>query len=115
MAGSTGSALLEVVVGLAILGTAGTSAVIAASEVARSVQVAREAEDESRRASAFMDAATLWTRDDLDRRLGERPQGPWKMRIQRIDPMLYELELADSLTGLTVLRTSVYRAEHVER
>ena len=63
-----------------------------------------------RDADAFMAAVSLWTRDDLDRRLGDREQGPWRLVILRPEPTLYEVALRDTLTDAVVLRTALHRA-----
>src|SRR4051812_27068530 len=78
-----GAVLLEVLVALAILVTAGAAAVAMASESAAALARAREADREMRRASAFFDAVALWPRADLDRHLGDRTQGVWRMRVDR--------------------------------
>jgi type II secretory pathway pseudopilin PulG len=67
--GRSGVALLEAIVALTLLGIAGTTAVVMASESARTVRHAREADDALRDAGAFMDAVSLWNRADLDRHL----------------------------------------------
>ena len=104
-----GMVLLEVLVALAILGTAAASVVVATSESARAVKRARQADASLRAASDFLDAVALWTRDDLDRRLGDRPQGAWRLRIERPDLTLYTVALADSASGRVVLATALYR------
>lgn len=110
--GRAGAALLEAVVALLILSTACVSATAMAATFTRTAVKARELDTEVRRAGALMDAASLWTRDDLDRRLGERRQGAWRMRIDRPVPTLYTVVLADS-TGVELLRTALFRAEPV--
>lgn len=106
-----GAVLLEAIVALVILSVAGTAAVTLVSQSADSVRRARVADEEMREANAFFHAVALWTRDDLDRRLGERPQGRWKLLIQRPTPTLYEVVLTDSALTREVLRTTLYRAE----
>ncbi|HEX8361679.1 MAG TPA: hypothetical protein VF613_16300 [Longimicrobium sp.] len=108
--GEAGAALLEVIVAVAILATAGTAAVAMTSESARAVERARDADRRVREASAFMDAVALWTRGDLDRRLGERPQGPWLLRIDRPANELYTAALVDS-GGRELLRTDLFRPD----
>lgn len=108
--GRAGAALLEAILALLILGTACVAAVSMAATFSRTVAVARQQDQALRRASAFMDAVSLWTRDDLDRRLGDREQGPWRLRIDRPVPMLYTLVLSDS-AGTELLRTSLFRAD----
>ena len=78
---------------------------------ADTVRRAREADAEMREASAFLHAVSLWTREDLDRRLGERPQGRWRLIVQRPTPTLYEVVLTDSAVTHEVLRTTLFRPE----
>ncbi|HEU0012458.1 MAG TPA: hypothetical protein VFQ45_02180 [Longimicrobium sp.] len=103
--------LLEAMVAIAILATAGTAAVTLASEGAESVRRAREADREMREANAFLHAVSLWTRDDLDRRLGSRAQGPWRLEVQRPARTLYEVTLTDSAGRRTLLRTALFRPD----
>jgi type II secretory pathway pseudopilin PulG len=105
-----GAALLEVIVAVSILATAGTAAVAMTSESARAVERARDADRRAREAGAFMEAVALWPRADLDRRLGEREQGPWRLTIQRPDPELYTVSLVDS-SGTELLRTALFRRD----
>ncbi|MFN2397815.1 MAG: hypothetical protein ABR543_04115 [Gemmatimonadaceae bacterium] len=115
-----GSALLEVMIALVILGFASSSILVLTSQSIRAVTQAREADERLRDASAFFDAVALWTRDDLDRHLGVRAQGPWSMRVVRSSPTLYVVSLAD--TGQTerregggdgrmILMTALFRPE----
>ena len=106
-----GVALLEALVALVILTTAGATAVTMAAEAARDIQRARRAEGEMRAANAFFDAVSLWSRDDLDRHLGNRPQGAWLMRVDRPSPTLYVATLTDTATHIELLRTSLFRPE----
>jgi type II secretory pathway pseudopilin PulG len=104
-------ALLDAIVAITILGIAGTAAVVMASESARTVGRARQADAEMRDASAFMDAVSLWTRTDLDRHLGDRAQGPWRLRVDRPSPTLYTVVLRDSAGGPDLLRTDLFRPD----
>ena len=107
----SGVVLLEALVALLILTTAGAAAVTMVAEGARDIQRVRSAESGMRAASAFFDAVSLWSRDDLDRHLGNRPQGDWIMRVDRPDPELYVVSLTDSATKVELLRTSLFRPE----
>ena len=109
--GRAGSTLLEVIVALTILATAGLAAVTGTREAMHAVQHAREADRDRIRASAFLEVVALWPREDLDQRLGDRPQGPWRLRIDRPLPTLYEVTLSDSARRRAILRTSLYRPE----
>jgi type II secretory pathway pseudopilin PulG len=106
----TGAVLLEVLVALVILATVGGAAVTLASESARAIVRAREAEAEMRRANAFLESVALWPREDLDRRLGSRRQGQWRLRIDRPAPTLFIVALTDSVERRELLRTALFRA-----
>ena len=108
--GDAGAVWLEVIVALAILAVAGTAARLMAQESARAAARARDRDDEVRRASAVLDAVALWTRDDLDRRLGERPEGPWFLRVDRPTRRLYVVALRDS-AGTELLHTALFRPD----
>lgn len=106
-----GFALLDAIVGLFILASAGMAAVVMAASAARTVSAVQQSDAELRDADAFLHAVALWTRDDLDRRLGERVQGPWRLHIQRAAPELYVVALTDSLSARVLLRTALHRPE----
>jgi type II secretory pathway pseudopilin PulG len=106
-----GVVLLEALVALVILATAGAAAVTMAAECARDIQRIAEAERNLRAASAFLDVVSLWSRDDLNRHLGSRMQGVWMMRVDRPAPTLYVTSLTDTATKVELLRTSLYRPE----
>jgi len=57
-----------------------------------------------------MESATLWTRNELDQRLGERTQGPWRLRIDRSFQSLYVLALIDAQRHV-LIRTAVFRED----
>ena len=107
----SGAALLEVIVALTILTTAAASVVAFANNAARTVRHARETEAELRRASALLDAVALWPREDLDRHLGERAEGPWRLHIMRTTTTLYLVVITDSASAHELLRTAVYKPE----
>lgn len=104
-----GVVLFEVLVALTILAAIGASVVAFAAESGVAVARAREAEREMRRANALLTAVSLWPRADLDRHLGDRPEGPWSMRVDRLAPTLYSVVLSDSTRRRTILATMLYR------
>jgi|ERR1041385_1364296 type II secretory pathway pseudopilin PulG len=106
-----GAVLLEALVALAVLATVGSAAAWTASESIRAVGRAHEAEARVRLASRLLTAASLWQREDLDRHLGAKTQGPLRMRIDRPRTTLYEVSLMDGVTGRVLLRTSLLRPE----
>jgi type II secretory pathway pseudopilin PulG len=105
----SGIALLEVLIALTIITVAGLAASIVAQQAAESVRRAEAADANIREASAFLDAVALWSRQDLDRHLGDRPEGSWRLRLDRPVPTLYLVSLTDSTDTRTLLRTALYR------
>lgn len=106
-----GAVLLEAIIALVILTVSGVAAVTLVSQSADAVVRARIADAEAREASGFLYAVSLWTREDLDRRLGDRAQGEWRLIIQRPSPSLYEVVLTDSAATHEILRTVLFRPE----
>ena len=106
-----GVTLLEVVIAIAIIGIAGIGAVTLVAESWRAVGTTREVERSLRDASAFLEAVALWPREDLDRHLGARAQGPWTMHVDRAAPTLYTVALADSAGGPPLVVTVLFRPE----
>ena len=104
-----GVVLLEAIVALTILTVAALASVVMARQAVESVRRAEIAEADLRRASAFMDAIALWPRADLDRHLGNRAEGPWRLTIERPVPTLYLVALTDSLSRRELVRTALYR------
>ena len=107
-----GTALLEVLVALAILATAGIGL---ASVVAAGL---RAAEDARRRESRYADAAAvlarlaLRDRRGLDIRLGRRVEGTVVTQVDRPRPGLYRLAVSDTAAPAgELLVTIVYRPD----
>src|SRR5579872_7046508 len=105
----SGVVLLEAIVALTILTVAALASVAMVRQALDSVRHAREVEEDVRQASAFMDAIALWTRVDLDRHLGNRAEGPWRLSIDRPVPTLYFVALTDSLSRRELVRTALFR------
>jgi type II secretory pathway pseudopilin PulG len=103
--------LLEAIVALTILTMAALASVAMVRQAVDSVRRAQESETDIRRASAFMDAIALWPRADLDRHLGSRPEGFWRLVIERPTPTLYLVALTDSSSRRELVRTALFRPE----
>jgi type II secretory pathway pseudopilin PulG len=106
-----GMALLEVIVAITILVTAGLSTVAWVSQASDAVVRAAATAAEADAASDYLDRIALWTRDDLDRHLGPRRQGVWTVTVERMTPALYIVTMSDGGNSHTILRTVLYRPE----
>lgn len=104
-----GIALLEAIIALALLGIAGGAGAVTASELTRAVARVQEREALTQLAERLLTAVSLWPGDDLDRHLGWTAQGPLRMWIDRIEPVLYQVALSDGLTGGALLQTTLFR------
>lgn len=109
--GRRGAVLLEALVALVIIASAGAAVVALAVESGQTVQRTRSTEAELRRADAFIAIVALWPREDLDRHFGEHQQGPWRLRVERTSPTTYAITLTDSLGARALLHTVLYRPE----
>lgn len=105
----SGLALLEAIVAIAVLATAGLATVAAVSEAGQTLARAHATERETRDAAAFLEVVTLWPAVELDQRLGERRQGPWNLYIERLRPSLYAIEVRTPELNRVLLHTRVYK------
>lgn len=104
-----GVVLLEAIVALTLLTIAALATVAVVRQGVESARRATVAESEIQRASAFMEAIALWPRADLDRHLGDRPEGPWRLVIDRPIPTLYRVALTDSSSRRELVRSALFR------
>lgn len=112
MRSERGVALLEVLVALVILATAGSSLVILVADGLRVVDHAREREATYRSASSLLTRLSLRDRKGLDIRLGRRVDGGFLTEVQRPRPGLYRLAVSDTLApGAELMVTVVFRGE----
>ena len=101
--------MLEVILGVAILGMAGVALVTLLSQTVYTVRQGRATERRTEEAAQLLDRATLWSGSELASRLGRSRAGDWNLDVATPQAQLYTLAVLDTLTGVTVLRTTVYR------
>ena len=107
-----GIALLEVLVALTILGTTGLALAAATSQALATEHLAERAEVELLAADRLLSAMTLLNRRDLVMRIGRHQVGDFVVDVQRPEPGLYRLAVADTLPPYTErLVTVVHRPE----
>lgn len=109
-----GAALLEAMVALAILATAGTGLVAALGAALRNETELARYEATVLAADRVLTAMTLLTRNDLDQRLGSHRAGEFVVEVQRPRPTLYRIAVAEARAPeVETLATVVFRPEPV--
>src|SRR5256885_1417036 len=105
----TGAVLLEAMIAITMIVIAGVGMV---TLLGQSVTTAREAhrrDRDVRLASATLERVMLWTRAELDARVGTSRLGCCVLTIDLITPALYRVALLDTATNAVVLETTVYQ------
>jgi hypothetical protein len=105
-------ALLEAVVALSLLAWGGVSLISVLSALTRELQHRRAAERQVQLADRVLTAAVLLDRRDLDRQIGIHPAAGLVLVVQRPEPGLYRLSVADSAApAFDLLATVVFRRD----
>jgi hypothetical protein len=101
--------MLEVMLGVTILGMAGVALVTLLTGTLHTVRQGRSAERRTEGAARVLNRVTRWNDAELASRLGRSRAGSWNLDVVRPQPGLYTIAVYDTLGGAAVLRTSVYR------
>ncbi len=105
-----GFALLDVLLALALLGSAGLAVISLLDQAMRAEHAARDTEREYQAADRVLTALALLHRSELDQRIGTRPLGEFIVDIQRPERGLYRIAVASSgAPGRNLLVTVVAR------
>ena len=112
MRNNRGVVLLEVLVAVVILATAGIGLVELVGSGLRAERDARLHEGTLATEERVLSALTLLNRNELDQRIGRRQIGEFIVEIQRPEPTLYRIALLQEQSPqVEDLVTVVYRAE----
>ncbi len=107
-----GMTLVEALAALVILAVGGTALVASLGAAVRAERSATAEERATDSASRVLAAVSLLTRSDLDRRLGERTVGEFRVSVQRPEPMLYRAAVAElKAPNVELVVTVLYRPE----
>ena len=101
--------MLEVIVALTIFMIAGLSTAVWVRQTLLTVDHAHAVVEEVSAASDYLDRIALWPREDLDRNLGMRREGPWIVHLERLTSTIYAVDIGESSSS-RLLRTWLYRA-----
>lgn len=106
-----GAALLEVLVGIAILAVSGTALVSAVSEAINREREVLQREQELVAMERVLAATTLLTREELSLRLGNRAVGEFTVSVAGPAAELFEIRVRPQGSQQGGLATLVFRPE----
>lgn len=104
-----GSALLDVVVSLVVLGLSGVGLIALLGQTAHSVRHVRDTERDVRRASDQLARLVVADRARLVSMVGQTVSRGWIVTISHSSPDLFDVVIAD--TTAPVLHTTLYRPD----
>lgn len=108
-----GIALLEALLALVLLATAGLAWTALAGQASFALEHAQEREREAAAAAAILARVEILTAPQLDAMVGRRRVDDHAVRVSRILPSLYRIEIAVGGEPNEWLETFVYRASGV--
>ena len=106
-----GSALLDVVIALAVLGLSGVGLVTLLGQTAHSMRNVRTTERELRRASDELGRFVMYDRSHLIAMVGKSVSHGWIIDVAQAAPSLFDVSIAATPAALPLLRTTVYRPD----
>lgn len=106
-----GSALLEVTLSLVLLATTGIGLIALIGQSAHSLDRVRRVELESRSASDELGRFVAYDRARLLASIGESVSRGWLVSIAQPAPDLFDVVVADTLTRVAILSTTLYRPD----
>ena len=105
----SGSALIEVLVAIVLLATAGTSLITLLGQTSHSMRTTLESERLTRRASEELDRLVLLDRTALLSRSGRSRSHGFTLDVESRGQSLFSIKIAESDTSRVLLSTTVYR------
>jgi hypothetical protein len=106
-----GSALLDVVIALVVLGFSGVAMITLLGQTAHSVRTVRNTERELRRASDELGRFVVYDRAELMAMVGRSLSHGWSIEVRQATPDLFDVSIAESDTSAALLRTTIYRPD----
>jgi hypothetical protein len=106
-----GSGILDVVISLSILGLTGTALITLLGQTAQSVRHVRDTERQARRASDQLGMFVAYTRPQLVAMVGRSRVREWTVQVSQSTADLFDVVIADTVTGAPVLATTLYRPD----
>jgi type II secretory pathway component PulJ len=109
-----GSALLDVVVALTLLGLSGVALIAVAGQTARTMRDVAFTERETRLAARELDRFVLYDRAQLVAMTGRRAVRDWSLNVEQVGPDLFDVAIARNDTSPPLLRTTLYRPDTID-
>lgn len=104
-----GVALVEVLVAVVLLATAGTGLITLLGQTSHSMRTALESERVVRRASTELDRLAVLDRAALLARSGRSRSGGWTIEIHPLGDGLFNVAIMEGDTAHALLTTTLYR------
>jgi Tfp pilus assembly protein PilV len=108
-----GTAIIEVLVALVVLAVAGTALVAMLGQAQASVNLTHRREHEVEPAVQLLDEVLTMSHGEIEARIGSTRRRGFSLTISASAPSLYALQVANTATGVVLLRTTLYRPDSV--
>jgi hypothetical protein len=106
-----GSALLDVVIALALLGLSGVGLVTLVGQTVHSMEHVANEERDVRLAASELDRFVVYDRAQMVAMAGQHDLRGWSVTVGPVAPDLFDLSIARTDTSAVLLRTTVYRPD----
>jgi Tfp pilus assembly protein PilV len=109
-----GSALLDVVISLVVLGLSGLGLISLLGQGAHSVRSVRNTERDVRRASDELGRFVMYDRARLIAMVGRSWSAGWRIEVVQASRDLFDVSVGQSDASSALLRTTVYRPDTID-
>jgi hypothetical protein len=106
-----GSALLDVIVALVVLGLSGIAMITVLGQTTHSMRSVRNTERQLRHASDELGRFVVYDRIQLTGMVGRSLSHGWSIEVRQAAPDLFDVSIAESDTSAALLRTTIYRPD----
>jgi prepilin-type N-terminal cleavage/methylation domain-containing protein len=108
-----GMALMEVLIALVVLALSGTALITLLGQTAHTVRTLHRSEQLVRLASAELERMVVWDRREFAAHVGRSTFRGWSLQIDERAAALFDVAIAESDTGIVLLRTTMYRPDSI--
>ena len=108
-----GSAIIDVLVSVVVLGTAGVVLLGLLGQTARTLRNARESDRATARASEQLNWISVQNSETLAAMRGRTTVHGWVFEVTQTGASVFDVAVAESETTRVLLRTTIYRPDSV--